>query len=454
MSESMYNITTGMRDRGSKRSKVLVWNILTSFLVKGWTAVVMLMMIPLTLRCLGSYQNGVWLTISSILVWIDYMDIGLGNGLRNKLAVHLAHGEMKEAQCAVSSTMAMLLCVIIPILFVLLLLIWHTDVYVFLNASPTQLPELRRALTCGVTLVCATFVLKFIGNVYMGLQLPVVNNILTALGQTIALIATWILFTTGNANFLNIVAVNTAAPLLVYFLAFPYTFWGRYPSLSPSLRYIKLNKILELGNLGIKFFFLQLAGIIQFMTANLLISKFFTPELVTPYQIAYRYISLAMVIFTIICMPFWSATTDAYERGDMRWIQSANKKMNWIMTGLILLMIVMVMISPIIYRIWIGDVCQVLKGMTLMMAVYVFLIISSSRYSYFLSGIGALRIQLYMWVMPIAFIPLAWFVSNQTHSIYWFMAVMCFCIMPSVIVYKIQLNKIIKGTAKGIWEVK
>ena len=28
-----------------------------------------------------------------------------------------------------------------------------------------------------------------------------------------------------------------------------------------------------------------------------------------------------MVAFTVFCAPFWNATTDAYERGDMAWIQ-------------------------------------------------------------------------------------------------------------------------------------
>lgn len=442
-----------MITNASVRSKMLVWNILASFFVKGWAAIIMLLMVPLTLQCLGTYQNGVWLTISSMLVWIDQMDIGLGSGLRNRLAANIAHDDMKEARCAVSSTMAMLLYIILPILGILVLLIWHTDVYAFLNVAPEKIPELQPALTCGVTLVCMTFVLKPIGNVYMGLQLPVVSNLLIALGQTIALIATWVLYTTGNAGFLNIVTVNTAAPLFVFALAYPYTFWNRYPMLRPSLSYVRINKVKELGGLGIKFFFLQLAGVIQFMTANLLISKFFTPELVTPYQIAYRYISLAIVGFTIICMPFWSATTDAYERGDLEWIQKASRKMDWMIIGVVFLLMLMVGIAPWVYQLWIGDACQVPREMTMMIAIYVFLIIISMRYSYFLNGVGALRIQLYMWVMPIIFIPLAWYVSKMTHSIYWFMAVMCFCTMPSTVIYKIQLNKIIKGTARGVWRI-
>ena len=71
-----------------KRSSRLQKNILASFVAKGWSAVIVLLSVPVTLNCLGEYNNGVWLTISSIMLWIDQLDIGLGNGMRNKLARH------------------------------------------------------------------------------------------------------------------------------------------------------------------------------------------------------------------------------------------------------------------------------------------------------------------------------------------------------------------------------
>ena len=236
------------------RSTLLLKNIIGSFAVKGWSAIVVLLMVPLTLDCLGAYQNGVWLTISSLLVWIDQMDIGLGNGLRNRLAAHVAHDQMAEARKVVSSTMAMLACVVIPVMLILVWLIWNTDVYAFLNVEYHLLPELRTALTSAVVLVCLTFVMKSIGNVYMGMQLPAVNNLLLSLGQTVALVLTWLLYRSGRATFLPIVVVNTAAPLLVFMLAYPYTFYCRFPDLRPVFRLVNLRSALELGNLGIKFF--------------------------------------------------------------------------------------------------------------------------------------------------------------------------------------------------------
>ena len=445
--------TTNTAGTDKKRSRLIVKNVIASFLVKGWTAVVILLMVPLSLKCLGVYQNGVWLTISSLLVWIDQMDIGLGNGLRNRLTSHVAHGEVAEARMVVSSTVAMLACIVIPIILCVIPFIWLTNIYVFLNVEPGIIPELRIALTTAVILVCTTFIMKFINNVYMGMQLPAVSNLLMALGQTFSLLATWLAYQLGHATFFVVVIVNTISPLLVYILAYPYTFYRKFPELRPSLKYVNLSSALELGNLGVKFFWLQIAGVIQFMTANLLISNFFSPSMVTPYQIAYRYMSIVMVLFTVVCMPFWNATTDAYERNDIEWIKKSNRKMNWMTLCIAILLLLMVAVSPWVYQVWIGDACEVPFGMTLMMALYIFLLILSMRYSYFLSGIGALRLQLYMTIMTVIFIPAAYIVSHLTHDILWFMAVMCICVAPSVIVHMIQLHKILDNKATGIWKI-
>lgn len=435
------------------RTNLIYKNIVVSLFAKGWSALIVLLMVPLTLRCLGAYQNGVWLTISSLLVWIDQMDIGLGNGLRNRLAAHIAHNEMYEARKAVSSTFAMLFCIVLPVLLLLLLLIWQTDVYAFFNVVNYKIPELRLALTSAVILVCMTFVLKFIGNVYMGMQQPAASNLLIAIGQSIALLSTWLLYVERSATFFLIVIVNTAAPLLTYLLAYPYTFFRCFPMLRPSLSYVSLRTAKSLGNVGVKFFWLQISGVVQFMTANILISHFFSPEMVTPYQISYRYMSLMLVVFTIVATPYWNATTDAYERGDIRWIKTSANRLNRFLVILFCTYIVMVSVSTFVYDIWIGDQCSVPMSMTILVGLYIYMLILSSKYAFFLNGIGALRLQLLMTVMTVLFIPAEWLVNMLTHSINWFIAVMGLCMAPCIVVNMIQFNKIINGTAKGIWRI-
>lgn len=437
----------------NSRTNLIQKNVAASFLLKFVGAAITLLLVPLTLACLGEYQNGIWLTISSMLVWIDQMDIGLGNGLRNKLTVYVAQQETEKARGLISSTMVMLLCITGVLMVILSLLIETTDIFSFLNVDESRVPELRTALMAAVILVCMTFSLKFISNVYLGMQLPAMSNLILVLGQGLAMTATWMLLQTGHATFLNVVIVNTAAPLLTYLVFYPITFYVKYPSLRPSFRLANLREALSLANIGVRFFWLQIASVVQFMTANILISKFFSPEMVTPYQITYRYFSIVLVAFSIISVPYWNATTDAYARGDMLWIAAANRRMRLVTLSMAAALALMTLVSPFVYNIWIGDKCHVPYGMTVMMAIYIFLLVDSTRYSYFLNGIGALRLQLYMTVMVVVFIPLAWFVSHVAHDIIYFMAVMCVCLIPSIVVNKIQFHKILKGKAVGLWRI-
>ena len=442
---------TDGQDISNKRSSLLQKNILASFLIKGWSALIVLMMVPVTLKCLGEYNNGVWLTISSVLLWIDNFDIGLGNGLRNKLAVHLAHGEEKRAKSLISSTFALLTYIIIPVMLVLLLLVACLDNYQLLNVEPSKTTDLNQVLAASIILVCTTFIFKLTGNFYMGLQLPAVSNLLIALGQTLALVGTYIILWSGSHSLMHIALVNTAAPLLVYLIAYPITFYYKYPQLRPALSLINLKEAKGVIDMGVLFFIMQISSVVLFMTSNILISKLFSPAMVTPYQITYRYFSILLVAFTVICMPFWNATTDAYERNDMEWIRNATRKLRLMTIGILVTMVVMVVISPWVYDIWIGDITIDIK-MSIVMAAYIFILIYSMRYSYFINGIGKLRLQLIFTASAaVIFIPLAYLTTRLTHDIVWFMVVMCLVNIPGLIVNRIQFHKLINGKATGIW---
>lgn len=434
------------------RSLRLKKNIIASFCIKGWSALIVFLMVPVTLKCLGEYNNGVWLTISSIMLWIDNFDIGLGNGLRNKLSVYLAHGETERARSLISSTFVLLSYIIVPIMLILIGLIVMNNNYLLLNIDASKVGNLDQVLIVTIILICTTFVFKLIGNFYMGIQLPAVSNLLIALGQTLAFIGTYLVYLSGSHSLLHIAIVNTAAPLAIYLLAFPYTFWYKYPQLRPAISLVNLKEAKAVIGMGFQFFIMQISSLVLFTTSNILISTFFNPAMVTPYQITYRYFSIMLVLFTVICMPFWNATTDAYERGDMEWIRKATVKLRIMTIGILVCMGVMIVLSDYVYSVWIGNDITIDLHMSIVMAAYIFILIYSMRYSYFINGIGKLRLQLiFTSVAAVLFIPLAYLVVRWTNSVIWFMVVMCLINIPGLIVNRIQFNKLINGTATGIW---
>jgi len=438
--------------KGNARTSLIKKNVLASFFIKAWSALVQLMLVPLTLSCLGVYENGVWLTISSVLLWIDNLDIGLGNGLRNNLAVCMAKGDTAKAREMVSSTFAMLVGIIVPVVFVLIVVEMLGDTYSFFNVDRLRVSNLTIVIIVSTLLVGTTFVFKFLGNFYMGLQLPAVNNLIGSLGSTLILLGTLAVYLKGSHSMLLIALVNTGSPLIVYLIFYPVTFMGKYKSLRPSLKFVNFSAAKELFSLGFKFFLLQIPGVVLFFTSNILISRLFTPDLVTPYQIAHRYFAVTMTLFTIICVPYWTATTDAYARKDFSWIRHANRTLNRIMLLLLAVIVLMTILSGFVYEVWIQGQAFVPFSITLISAVYQFIILLSMRYSYVLNGFGVLYLQLILTITAsVVYIPLAVFAGRTTHDINYLLLVMCLVNLPGLIVNYIQYQKIIKGKAKGIW---
>ena len=434
------------------RSILIHKNIIMSFFVKGWSVTVQLLLVPLTLACLGVYENGVWLTISSVLLWIDNLDVGLGDGLRNKLATYIAEGNILKAREMVSSTLAMLIIIIIPVLAILIATESHANLYDFFNVSPQRINNLVQITIIATIMVCATFILKFLGNFYMGLQLPAINNGLVTTGNTLALIGTYIVYLSGSHSLLLIAIANTAGPLMSYLLCYPITFYGKYKTLRPSIKFVSSSSVKELFLIGTKFFVLQIAGIILFFSTNIIISKLFSPSMVTPYQIANRYFMVAMLLFTIICVPYWSATTDAYAKNDIQWIKRANKTLNYFMIFIFTLIALMTIVSPFIYNIWIGKKAIIPIPITILVGLYQFVLIFSTRYSYVLNGLGKLKLQLYVTVsVAIAYIPLALLVTHNNANINALLILMSVINIPGLLINAIQYKKVISGTAQGIW---
>ena len=90
-------------NRGSQRSILVKKNAIGGLLLKGGDVIVSLLLVRETLNYLDVYQYGVWLTLSSILNWINFCNVGLGNGLRNRLGEAIAKDDLESARGYVST---------------------------------------------------------------------------------------------------------------------------------------------------------------------------------------------------------------------------------------------------------------------------------------------------------------------------------------------------------------
>jgi len=426
-------------------------NIVVSGAFKAADTLIYLLLVPLTLGYLNAYEYGIWITLNSILCWIDSFDIGLGNGLRNRLAEALAKDDKVQARKYVSTTLFMLIILVIVLSAIGFFIISQIDWFKLLNVDAGTVVNLTQIITISFCFFCLNFVLKFVGNVYQALQIPSAMYAMNFFAHLLSLVVIWFLTLVSTGNLLLIAIVYSAAPPVVYAIAYPVTFKKLFRYLDPSIKFFDKSCIKDLFNLSLLFFVIQLASLVLFSLSSIIISHKFGPVEVTPYNIVQRYFSVIPMLTNIILAPLWSATTDAYSRNDMKWIKDAHRTVLKLLAIVAVVLTLMVILSSLVYDIWIGDKVEIAFTLTLMIAIYSFILMWSQGYSYLLNGMGKLKLQAINTILvALVFYPLC----NYFGSIYYVPGIilgMCLVNLSGAILNTIQYHLVINNKARGIW---
>ena len=96
---------------------------------------------------------------------------------------------------------------------------------------------------------------------------------------------------------------------------------------------------------------------------------------------------------TIFNTPLWSAMTNAFVLKDYLWISKTVNKFLLISTVFGLLGVIMLFISPFVYRIWIGELVDIPFSLSFSLFIYNLLSLYGGVYCGVLNGIGRLNIQ-------------------------------------------------------------
>ena len=251
-------------DTGNIRSKKIKKNICFSFIFKGSDAVVQLLLVPVTLGYLNQYEYGIWLTLNSILLWINSFDIGLGNGLRNKLAEAVAKKDWFLAKSLVSSAFGMIFLLMLVIFAIGSVLIFNVDWNAILGADPNVVPHLLDVVYISFSIFCVHFMAKFIGNVYLAMQMPSINNFMVMCGHALSLITIIVLTKCTYGSLLYVAIAFSISPVIIYLIAIPITFLFVYRQLTPSIHLFRKDLVKDIFSMGILFFFLQISGVVLF----------------------------------------------------------------------------------------------------------------------------------------------------------------------------------------------
>lgn len=424
------------------------------FLNKGTSLFLSMLYVPLFLECLDKTRYGIWVTIMSLVNWIGFFDIGIGQGLRNLLAKSLAEENYIEAKKVVSTAYVAMILIFAFIMVIFVFIYPFINWYKIFNAPVDMASEINTLILIVVLMMCMNFILGIFKSVLLAYQMPDVTSNMNLAIQSISLLTIFIFYLSGKiSSLIGIGSILVIIPVLVYvFYTFKY-FRGRFKRVLPSLRFFEKKMVRQILTLGAAFFIIQISNLFLFQSNNIIISNIIGPEAVPEYYIVNKYLSILLFAFTIITTPFWSAVTDAYTKKDIAWIKNVKSKLVRIYCGFVLLAIVMIIISPLFFNIWLGDKMEISTYLVILLSVFLLLQMYSNIFLSIINGIGKIKLQFYISILlPFIYVPLA-IVMGKSVGIYGVVISGIIMMLIYVIIYPIQYYKIISNENKSnsIW---
>ena len=326
-------------------------------------------------------------------------EFGLGNGLRNKLTESLANGQKELSREYVSTTYALSGVILLPLLVLLLVINQYADWSVILNASTTLSSEIHELVSWMIVFYGLKLFTGLIFSITKANHLPVLGGLLELTIDILSLIVIYLLvnFTDnsllylGFSKFLLISIVPLLGSVVLYNVYFK--------DQMPSLKYVKIEKIKDVLELSWKFFAIQISSIIIFATDNIIISRLFGPESVTPYAIVFQYFNLITIFFAVVSTPLWSAYTEAYAKSDFKWIANTLKRMLQLWLVIVVCVIGMTLLAEDAIYLWLGRQIYFEDYLIVLMGVYVALQAWNRVFNWLLSGINCLKCTFYTMIL-------------------------------------------------------
>lgn len=451
MKNKIFSYLTFNKD---SRSSNIKRNIFELFLFQGFNFFVQLALVPLTLSYLGKFEYGVWLTLSSIMIWLSNFDLGIGNGLRNKLTAAISEEDYEKGKALVSTayfSFSGLIVLLWIIFFILNFFINWNDV---LGVSGEQYNYISTLVAGVFILFTIQFLLKLIYTINSSIQQPGINGFISFILNLVSLIFVYVLVTFYQRSLLILSLGFSLIPCIVFLLFSLYLFRFKFPNIAPSVKAYSRSFFSDIFSLGFQFFIIQAAGIVIYSADNLVITQMFSPEDVTIYNIAAKLFLLTTLVFNTAINPLWSAFTEAYIKKEFKWIKATTNKFLFIWGALSIGTIIMFLLSNYIYSLWIGNSVTIPFMLSGFIAFYCIIMNWNSLFNYFINGTGKIRLQLIITtIIMIINIPLKIvMVKYLGLGVEGVVLANIVCLLVLALQSPMQYYRLVNGKASGIWD--
>ena len=431
--------------------RAITANILLNILARGGNVLCIFLSLRWGLSYLGSAGYGLWLTLSSVLSWVSFLDLGLSNGLRNRLTAALTGGDERAAAGYLAAAYRLLAVTALSVFAVLCL-----GLLLLVRLLPGH-PLSSEGMPALLLAMGALQLLRFLLEPFMVLLTAMHDTgkaaMLATLGNLASLAAVFAVANGLPSGIAPLAWASTLPQVLVTAIATWRGYRTTYRHVRPDFSDRDRRRAGELLTLGGGFFLLQLAGWVIFSTDNLIILQLFSAEEVVPYNAAWRYYSLPVIFFSLVLAPFGPAFTALSEQMDTHRSRGMLRKLLAAWLALAACAWLLHLLAPYAYRLWLAEPPEVPASLNNAMLLFVILTTWNSLFASFLNARSRLRLQVTVAAATaVANLPLSVLLSRTAGlGPTGVMLATCLCLSAGSILAPIQCGRLLSGKAKGIW---
>ena len=437
---------------GSERTVLIKKNIVVSSLMRIVSILISLMVVPATINYINSERYGIWLTLSSIVAWLSYFDFGFAHGFRNRFAEALANNEQLLARKYVSTTYVVLAFMFLVLMILASIVNMWIHWSSILNVDPKLNNELRTVFQILIIFFCINMVADVFSTLLTASQRPAASTAIKTGGNLMSLIVIIVLTYTTKGSLELLAMAFSGIPCLLTIIVSVIMFRNKaYKRYAPSFKLVDLTLTKSIVGMGGQFFLIMMCLLLIFQFTNIIISRELGAESVTLYNVTYKLFNMVEMVAMIVLAPIWSAYTDAYTRQDFAWMKRSAVKLERMGFLAFLALVILLLISPYIFRWWLGDDVRTSADVSMAIAFFVFCKIMGNIYMYQLNGTGKVRIQMLTYLIIALFAVPSMIYSCRQWGLVGIIIVPSVAFLLQFILCRIQLHKLINGTAKGIW---
>ena len=404
------NVIKRLKEKITGPNDSIAKHMAISTICKPISMIISYIYVPIVLNYLGVEKYGVWATILTILSWIGYFDIGIGNGLRNKLTESLSKKD-GQSRKLVSSSYAFISVIMIVAAIIFSVVASFTNWNRVFGVSDIH-ENLAAIVIISVCFIALNFILSICKNVLYALQKAADVSIMELVTQMLNMVGILIamqfvksnLFVMALVYGLSMVTVNLMASLIIY---------RKNSDVRPDIKEVDVKVGKSVSSLGMQFFVIQICALVLFTTDSLIISYLYGAADVTPYNTVNKLFNVIIGVFSALIAPVWSNVTKLKAERNYDGIKRLIRKLQLIMIPFAAGTVLLVLVFRPLTSLWLGQDLAYTNALIVFGAMYCLLTILCNTYAAVSNGMGIMKISMFFaCIQATVNIPLSLFMAR------------------------------------------